>query len=132
MELYFWVLTISILPKKSWNILSNYEIKLDTLKKLFTILKFGSSYNTASINLFFNLLKLEANLPLIIANTVENGMNILKNSKKIPSLHTLVMMDPPTPELYDTAKKEDIKLLTFQELEVIVWNKLLTTLWMET
>ncbi|KAG8184557.1 hypothetical protein JTE90_007673, partial [Oedothorax gibbosus] len=61
----------------------------------------------------------QANLSLIIVNTVENALSILMKIREIPSLRILVMMDPPTPELYDAAKKEDIKLLTFQELEAL-------------
>ncbi|KAG8184560.1 hypothetical protein JTE90_007676 [Oedothorax gibbosus] len=59
----------------------------------------------------------QAHLSVVIVNNVENGLKILRSAEQLPTLQTVVTMDPPSPELEKVAKEVNLKLISFADLE---------------
>ncbi|GFW75918.1 long-chain-fatty-acid--CoA ligase 5 [Trichonephila clavipes] len=66
----------------------------------------------------------QASLPLVVVNDTDNTLKILQNVKQLPSLQSLVMMDPISPQIEQMAKERNIQLLEFSELENLGRNSL--------
>ncbi|GFQ76864.1 long-chain-fatty-acid--CoA ligase 1, partial [Trichonephila clavata] len=59
----------------------------------------------------------QANLSVVLVNNEENALKILRNVEQVPSLRSLVMIDPITPQIKEMAQKGNISLLQFSEIE---------------
>ncbi|GFS87852.1 long-chain-fatty-acid--CoA ligase 1 [Nephila pilipes] len=66
----------------------------------------------------------QVSLPVVIVNNEQNALKILQNLEQVPSLRHLVMMDPITPQIEKMAKKGNVSLLQFAQLENIGRNNL--------
>ncbi|GFQ97304.1 long-chain-fatty-acid--CoA ligase 1-like, partial [Trichonephila clavata] len=66
----------------------------------------------------------QASLPLVVVNDTDNTLKILQNVKQLPSLQSLVIMDPITPQIEQMAKERNIQVLEFSELENLGRNSL--------
>ncbi|GFW75897.1 long-chain-fatty-acid--CoA ligase 5 [Trichonephila clavipes] len=61
----------------------------------------------------------QANLSLVFVNSEENALKILRNVEQVPSLRSLVMIDPITPQIKELAQKGNVNILQLSELENI-------------
>ncbi|GBN73089.1 hypothetical protein AVEN_6886-1, partial [Araneus ventricosus] len=57
-------------------------------------------------------------LSVVIVNSEENALKVLRNVKDLPTLKSLVMVDPITPQIEKLAKEGNINLLQFSALVV--------------
>ncbi|CAL1288536.1 unnamed protein product [Larinioides sclopetarius] len=66
----------------------------------------------------------QASLSVVIANSEENALKVLRNVKDVPSLKSLVMVEPITPQIEKLAKEGNINILQFSKLEELGRNSL--------
>ncbi|XP_055932345.1 long-chain-fatty-acid--CoA ligase 1-like isoform X2 [Argiope bruennichi] len=58
----------------------------------------------------------QARLSVVIADSEENALKVLRNVGDLPSLKSLVIVDPVTPQIQTLAKERNIRLLQFSAL----------------